>query len=104
MVPRNRLHVGMSADLREKWWLSLNAILVGEQFLIGDEANAQPPLDSYLIVNGRVSYLSGPWEAFLVVRNLLDREFNVRGIFIGGSSFYTPAPGLAFYMGVRFFI
>ena len=104
MVPRNRLHAGMSADLRGKWWLSLNAILVGEQFLIGDEANAQPPLDRYLIVNGRVSYLSGPWEAFLVVRNLLDREFNVRGIFIGGSSFYTPAPGLTFYMGVRFFI
>jgi len=104
MVPKNRLHAGVSADLKGKWWLSLNALLVGEQFLIGDEANTQSPLDSYLILNSRVSYLSGPWEAFLVVRNLFNQEYNIRGIFIGGTSFFTPTPGLTFYMGVRFFM
>ena len=104
MVPKNRLNIGMNADLRGKWWLSLNTLFVGEQFLFGDEANIQTPLDSYLILDGRVSYSTGPWEVFLMVRNLLNREFNIRGIFIGGSSYFTPAPGLTYYMGVKFFI
>ena len=104
MVPKNRLNIGMSADLRGKWWLSMNTLFVGEQFLFGDEANVQSPLESYLLLDGRVSYSTGPWEAFLMVRNLLNREFNIRGIFIGGSSYFTPAPGLTFYMGLRFFI
>ena len=82
--------------------------------LSNDQANGQPKLDAYTVVNARVRFVAwggrgagdGALELFAEVRNLLDEEYATRGVYAFDFStndfdtFLTPAPGRRVFGGV----
>jgi outer membrane receptor protein involved in Fe transport len=80
--------------------VSLAGLYVDEQFLSGDEVNRSEPLDSYFVLDGRVSYRKGPLTLFLQGKNITDSEYEVWGVLaFGGARFLMPAPGINFLAG-----
>jgi len=112
LVPGERLSIGMNLDLPAGLALHGDALFVGQQVLDNDDANAQPELDDYVVVNARVVWRLADvtterngLRLFAEARNLLDEEYATRGIyafdFSSGmnDSFFTPAPGRRYEFG-----
>jgi len=103
LVPRTRLTAGVDWRLGKKTKLRLDAQHVSDQVVANDEANLQPRLDSYTVMNGRLSFGS----FFVSVTNILDEAYATRAIsaFDFATStpdewFLTPAPGRRFIAGM----
>jgi iron complex outermembrane receptor protein len=118
LVPRERVSVGLDADLPAGVSLVADALHVGEQVLDNDVGNSQDRLDSYTVVNSRVSWTPRTgkaggargrdrWTVFVEAKNLFDRKYATRGIwafdFLEGASriFLTPAPGRRYLAGME---
>ena len=115
LVPEERFGVGVDLALAPRLDLRAAALWVGEQVLANDEANRQPRLDAYTVVDLRLAWRPGPRGAvdggglglFLEARNLLDESYATRGIFAFDFStftdevFLTPAPGRRLSGGVE---
>ena len=112
LVPGERLSLGMDLGLPAGLALHGDALFVGEQVLDNDDANSQPVLDDYVVVNARVVWrLAGltternGLRLFAEARNLLDEEYATRGIYAFDFSsgmndrFFTPAPGRRYEFG-----
>ncbi len=106
LVPRERLAAGLDLDLPAGLTLHADALYVGEQILDNDDANSQPQLDAYTVVNARlhwelssVTAWRGAPRLFFETRNVFDEEYATRGIYAFDFSsgmndaFFTPAPG-----------
>ena len=89
--------------------LGANLITVSSQYAHGDEANLNPAVPGYMLVNldAHVFPLQG-LEVFGQVTNLLDRHYATFGVIgtnvytANDEQFRTPAPGRAFMLGVRY--
>ena len=90
-MPRERVSAGVDAAMPAGFRLRADALFVGEQVLDNDEANSGPPLPSYTVVNLRLLWSAaslGGSEAsrgltlFLEARNLFDRRYATRGIYV----------------------
>ncbi len=81
LTPRHRADVG--ARLRALDWLHLSAGVeyVGEQYLLGDEENAEPRLPAYAVVRAGAEARWRRWRAFVRATNLLDARYEVFGTF-----------------------
>jgi iron complex outermembrane receptor protein len=105
--PSERLAAGFVWELPAGFALHADGVYVGEQVLDGDESNEGPLLDDYSVVNARLSWslqsaggghVVEGLTIFVGVRNLFDREYATRGIYVfdftAGESivFVTPAP------------
>jgi iron complex outermembrane receptor protein len=114
LVPSERLALGLDLDLPAGVGLHADALYVGEQVLDNDDANLQPKLDDYTVVNARVKWTAASVTSprnglalFVEARNLFDEEYATRGIFafdfLSNSSdrFFTPAPGRRFLAGAE---
>ena len=100
LVPRNRLGFGVNVHPIDGLTVSLAGLYVDEQFLSGDEVNRSEPLDSYFVLDGRVSYRKGPLTLFLQGKNITESEYEVWGVLaFGGARFLMPAPGINFLAG-----
>jgi outer membrane receptor protein involved in Fe transport len=106
LAPRARASVGVDAQLTRRLGLRADVLYVGGQVLSNDQANAQPELDDYMVVNARVRFVA--WktlELFAEMRNLLDEEYATRGVYAFDFStnafdtFFTPAPGRRLFGG-----
>ena len=91
LVPRERVSAGVDAAMPAGFRLRADALFVGEQVLDNDEANSGPPLPSYTVVNLRLlwsaaslggSDASRGLTLFLEARNLFDRRYATRGIYV----------------------
>jgi iron complex outermembrane receptor protein len=115
LVPEERLTAGLDFDLTAGVTLRAEGVHVGDQVLANDEANEQPELDAYDVVNLRATWRPGESRAggrsrgllvFAELRNALDEEYATRGIYAFDFStfvnevFVTPAPGRRFLGGV----
>lgn len=114
LVPKHRVGVVGNYHPADGWTLSLTGLYVSTQFLLNDEQNIQPRLPGYFVLNGRVAYErpvpGGRLGGFLMLNNILDREYSTQGILAannltGGGSverFVVPAPGIAVFGGLSY--
>jgi iron complex outermembrane recepter protein len=110
LVPRHRVNAGFA--YRPWPWLTLamEARWVSSQFLRGDDANRQPPLPAYWVVNGGVTARWRGFEAFVRVNNALDNRYETFGTFAPNARtpgtpverFLTPAPPANVLAGLRY--
>jgi outer membrane receptor protein involved in Fe transport len=85
----------------EGFRLTLGGRYVGARYLVNDMANAFPKLDSYWVLDGKISYTVGSFSAFLSGYNMTDREYYDSG---GTNGRVNPAPEDSWLVGgeVRF--
>jgi iron complex outermembrane recepter protein len=97
LVPDHRINVGGLFRLPQGFSLGADARYIGEQYLRGDEANEEDPLDGYFVAEVRLGWDFGPWEVAGIVTNLLDSDRATFGTFNINQSndqlerFLTPA-------------
>ena len=90
-MPRHRLKLGLDYALTANWTIGGDLIAVGGQYLRGDEANLNPKIPGYSVVNLRTSYaVNQHIEVFGVVQNLFDEKYATFGTFFDP----TQIPGL----------
>jgi iron complex outermembrane receptor protein len=106
LVPRNRFTAGIHLGPVKGCQLWLNALYVGRQQSQAYEtlSFSTSPIESYFVLNGKVSYDYKGAEIYFLVNNILDREYYTRAIydFTGTTTYVTPAPERELMAGVRF--
>jgi outer membrane receptor protein involved in Fe transport len=110
LIPNNRINAGLRYRLNEWVTLSLNLIYVGDQFFRGDEANTQPKLDDYIVVNAGIDVRWNRFTGFAKINNLLNNKYETFGTFAPNAKlpgdpiepFLTPAPPINVIAGVSY--
>ena len=112
-VPLHTGKLGLGYGLPHGVHVGLDAAFVSSRYLRGDEANLQPPLPSYTVVNARASWQATPRLAWYVdARNILDRRYAGFGLYgnptgngafpnFSDPRFYTPAAPFGAWIGVQ---
>jgi outer membrane receptor protein involved in Fe transport len=113
-VPEHRLKLGVDFAVVPDWTVGASLLYTSGQYLRGDEANLNPKIPGYTVVNLHTSYrFFDNFEIFGVVRNLFDEEYATFGTFaeLGEISFTeglvsnprTISPGAprSFFAGLR---
>jgi iron complex outermembrane receptor protein len=109
-VPQYRFKAGAEYHLTEAWKLGADVNIVGTQYLIGDQANQNPKVPAYTVVNLHSSYqVSKNLNLFGLVQNLFNNHYYVTGTFFDVTSFpflnvsdprmFVPGMPLAAYAG-----
>jgi outer membrane receptor protein involved in Fe transport len=113
MSPNVSANLGMDLEAGG-WSLSLDGVLVGGQWLLGDESNVRPrdKLDPYVVVDASVERSLGPVTAFAIIENVLDAEYETFGIVATNplgpgdpdaiDPFLTPGFPRRVYAGLRY--
>lgn len=97
LVPAHRLTAGVSITLGGGISVGALGRFTGEQYLRGDEANDETPLDSYFVADARMMWERGTWTVLGVVTNLFDTgratfgTFNINQGTAELERFLTPA-------------
>ena len=120
LVPRYRVSQRLDASLPGGLRAGLGLTQVGSQTLSNDDANAQPHLAGYQVLDLRLAWgaprggpgaipgFSGRLEVFVEANNILDESYATRGIYAWNFSpsnpasevFVTPAPPRSFSGGL----
>ena len=74
------LKADLACSLTERLSVGADMIAVSGSHLRGDESNELDELDGYLVVNARANYRTDRFEAFLLVQNLLDGNYENFGL------------------------
>ena len=62
--------------------MGADTILVGSQYFVGDDANLNPQLPFYYVVNAHVSYqVTDHVQVFGLINNLLNRRYATYGTY-----------------------
>jgi iron complex outermembrane receptor protein len=111
-VPQHRLKLGAQYAVTEYWKIGGDLIVASDQYLRGDEANQNPKISGYAIVNLHTSYeINDRLEVFGRVQNLFNTKYETFGILFDPNSApslrlssprsLSPAAPLAFFAGLR---
>jgi iron complex outermembrane receptor protein len=111
-VPNYRFKAGADYKITDAWTFGGDLNVVGSQYLVGDQANLNPKVPAYWVVNLHSSYqVSKNVELFGLVRNLFNQRYFTQGTFFQTSSFpylnltdprtFLPGMPLAVYAGIR---
>jgi len=111
-IPTYRFKAGFDYQITDPWKFGADLNVIGSQWLVGDEANQNPKVPAYWVVNLHTSYkITKDVEVFGLVRNLLDRHYYVYGTFFETDSFpylnltdprtFVPGAPFALYAGLR---
>lgn len=80
-IPENQFKLVTNYQVDDKFSLGVDVIANSDQHLRGDESNQLDTVDGYALVNFRARYrFNDNLEAFAVVNNLFDREFETFGL------------------------
>jgi iron complex outermembrane recepter protein len=112
LIPEHRFKAGAEYKPTRAWTLGADLIVAGDQYLRGDEANQNPKLPAYCVVNLHASYdLTETVRLFALVQNLFDKRYETFGTFFNPTQVpflgltdprtLTPAPPLAVFAGLR---
>ena len=119
-IPAHRFKAGAEYDITEAWKLGADLNVTGSQYLIHDDANQNPQVPAYWVVNLHSSYqVNKSVEVFGLVNNLFNQHYYAAGTFFntagfnsntfGGANFlvlndprtFVPGMPLAAFTGVR---
>jgi outer membrane receptor protein involved in Fe transport len=110
LTPNHRINAGLRYRL-DKWiTLSLSMSYVGDQFFRGDDANTQPKLDDYVVLNAGIDVRWQRFAGFVKINNLLNSDYETFGTFAPNAKlpgdpiepFLTPAPPINVIAGVSY--
>ena len=106
LVPQHRLKAGAEYRMTPKWKLGADLVVTGDQYLRGDEANQNPKIAAYWLVNLNTSYdLTENLRLFAVVQNLFDKakgEFGYGAQWAGqGAPLARQAPAAEMIANLR---
>ena len=112
LIPQHRLKTGAEYAITPAWKLGADLIVASDQYLRGDEANQNPKIATYWVVNLHASYdLTENVRIFALVQNLFDKKYETFGTFFEPNRVpflgltdprtLTPAPPLAVFAGLR---
>ncbi len=110
LTPNNRINAGLRYRLHEWITLSLNLTYVGDQFFRGDEANTQPKLGDYVVVNAGIDVRWQRFAGFVKINNLLNNDYETFGTFAPNAKlpgnpiepFLTPALPINVLVGASY--
>jgi outer membrane receptor protein involved in Fe transport len=87
-VPENRLKFILEYDITDRWTVGGSGILSSGQYAFGDEANQNPQVPGYFVLNLNTKYrITEHIQLFALVDNVLDRKYSTYGL-------YAPVAGL----------
>jgi iron complex outermembrane receptor protein len=87
-IPAHRFKAGVEYDSAEAWKVGADLNVVGTQYLIHDDANQNPKVPAYAVVNLHGSYqVTKNVEAFGLVNNLFNRHYYAAGTFFSTDGF-----------------
>ena len=81
LVPDHQFSLGALFELPKGLSFGAEGRYIGRQYLRGDEANEEEPLDGYFTVNARAGWEFGPWEIAGLVTNVFDSDKPTFGTF-----------------------
>jgi iron complex outermembrane recepter protein len=81
LVPDHQLRAGGTVMLPAGFSAGADLRYTGRQYLRGDEANEEEPLDGYATADLRLSFETGPWEITGIVSNLANKHYATFGTF-----------------------
>lgn len=102
LVPRYSASLGGDVRFLKSVLLAANANWVGKKYLDNDVQNDFDKMESYIVVNAKLSYTYKALTAYVGVNNIFNEKFSEYGVvgFSGNKNFY-PAPERNFYGGLR---
>ena len=84
-IPNYRFKLGGQYKITDPWKVGAELNVIVSQWLVGDEANQNPKVPAYWVVNLNSSYkITQNLEVFGLVRNLFNKHY-----FTGGTFFET---------------
>lgn len=115
-LPNHLLKAAVDREIAGRFSVGLEMIAVAGSYLRGDESNELDKLDGYATVNARGNYRRERFEAFVLVENLFDNDYENFGIIgeepneiIGLEEidddvrFLAPGSPRALWAGVKFY-
>jgi iron complex outermembrane receptor protein len=110
--PAHRFKAGAEYQITDAWKLSADLNVIGSQYLIHDDTNANPNVPAYWLVNLHSTYqIAKNVELFAVVQNVFNQHYFVAGTFFNTGQIpflnltdprtFVPAMPLAAYVGIR---
>ena len=102
LVPQYSASFGGDFRFLKSFLLAANVNWIGKKYLDNDVQNDFDKMESYTIVNAKLSYTYKSLTAYIGVNNIFDEEYSEYGIVgsSGNKNFY-PAPERNFYGGLR---
>ncbi len=111
-IPQHRLKFGADYSVTDKWKLGADMIVASDEYLRGDEANQNPKIAGYHVVNLHSSYaVTDHVEVFGLVQNLFNEKYETFGVFfdrtrvpslgLSNPRSLSSAPPLGVFVGVR---
>ena len=112
-IPAQRFKAGVEYAVTDAWKLGIDVYAVGSQFATGDQANQNPKVPPYAVVNLHGSYqVNKNVEVFALVQNLFNQHYFTTGTFFDPTSvpaslglsdhrMFVPGMPLAAYAGLR---
>ena len=96
-IPSQLGKLGLEYHITPKWIFGADTILVGSQYFVGDDANQNPKLPFYNVLNFHTSYqVTDHFQIFGIVNNVTDRHFATSGTYYDtGTSGANVSPTLA---------
>jgi iron complex outermembrane receptor protein len=102
-VPRHKYFLRSELDF-EPMKFMVDMIGVGDQYVTSDYRNRLGKLDSYVVVNSRISYKWSSIDVFFGVNNLFNEKYSEYGVDDGVATTTTqklyPAPERNFIVGI----
>ncbi len=112
-IPQHRFKAGIEYAVTDAWKIGIDVNAVGSQFVVGDQANQNPKVPPYAVVNLHGSYqVTKNVEIFAMVQNLFNQHYYTTGTFFDPKSvpqslgltdprMFVPGMPLAAYAGLR---
>ena len=113
-IPEHLFKAAVEYAIDDRWSVGMDLVAVSSSHLRGDESNELDRLPGYVTVNAQARWRSGKFEAFVLVENLFDGDYETFGLIgeepdeivglddLGNDvRFYAPGPPASAWIGVR---
>ena len=96
-IPSQLGKIGLEYHITPRWIVGADTILVGSQYFVGDDANQNPKLPFYNVLNFHTSYqVTDHFQVFGIVNNVTNRRYATYGTFYDrGTDATNVSPTLA---------